>query len=343
MVKLKIRHGIGGGSAIMPAGLILGVAPGVLPPAEWSVWSAADNFFLKGTDSDALINTTVGRTSISTLLSSGNSNHGGSSYPIVNTGDGGTRNVRPQSKDDSEGSHQHGTTIGYKPAACILKLVQAQNDAPLFEGAVFFSAVEKPEHQYYTDNLGFLAAGSNTETQPESRSASVNSGGNSHNHISSSDSRNTSISANYYTGLSSSGGTHSHSYTPAITENIKHALMRVYQAVDLSAVDDIIGMWNQAGVPDGWEVVAELVDGFLKFSNDASGDGTVSGDNTIGIVGSTNNSSHSHSPSGGPSGDTTFGEVSFAGHGSRNHNHNINTSRAYEPEHYYVKFIRKLP
>jgi len=340
MVKLKIRHGIGGGSAIMPAGLILGVAPGVLQPAEWSVWSAANNFFLKGTDSDALINTTVGRTSISGITSSGGS-HSNANVWMGNKGSSsGTRGTQPDSQAGSVGSHSHSLNVGYKPPLCSLKLVQAQQDTPLFAGAIFFSAVEKPEHQYYSDNVGILGAGLITETVPQEVSASIGSGNDSHSHVSSTDRPAEGVTLGAPTSMSSGGGNHSHSWSPAITLSIKRALMRIYQVVDLAAVDDMVGIWNQAGVPDGWEVVAELIDGFLEFSNDASGDGSVSGDNTILVSGNTGSSGHSHSASG----DSGTTEAASVGHTSTiNHTHNVNRNQAYEPEHYYVKFIRKLP
>lgn len=346
MVKLKIRHGIGGGSAIMPAGLILGVAPGALAPAVWQSWTAANNFFLKGTDSDALVNTQGARTSL-VFNSTSNGGHNLRNDATVNYGlvgrGGSSTPASPSADTSNQGSHNHVMRLSYRPAACNIAFVKAQQDTPLFDGAMFFSAVEQPDHQGYANNLGLLALDDTVGTGPkaEEKSGSVDSRSAPHDHITSASWPPDGISGGYSSAGGSTSNTHDHEWSPTIAHNIRHALMRVYQAVDLSAVDFIIGIWDQSGVPDGWEVVAELVNNYLSFDN-TIGDGSIIGDNTLLISGNTaSGGSHGH-PRGSYS--STNARTTHTGHTSGGiHNHTPPSSRPYEPEHYYVKFIRKLP
>jgi hypothetical protein len=67
------------------------------------------------------------------------------------------------------------------------------------------------------------------------------------------------------------------------------------RALRLAAVSlhGIIGIWPYTGVPAGWEVL-NLNDCYLQLDN--TGTGSVDGDNTLGLDGTTGSSSHLHYP-----------------------------------------------
>lgn len=91
--------------------------------------------------------------------------------------------------------------------------------------------------------------------------------------------------------------------TPNVNSSIRRAAMRLYKRGSdgniLKASSDIIGLWESATPPTGWSIcdgtngTPDLRDCFIEA--DDAGDGTVTGDNSLTISGTTNTNAWSHS------------------------------------------------
>lgn len=341
MQKLQ-RHGMGQG-VWAPENLILGLKAGAAVPTDWTVFSDADNKFLKGTDSDAVVETTGARSSFSVSTGSGGSHSGGSAanhryanYYSSCSGDCG--HVNPSGS--SVGSHSgHSIAITYRPPAAKLKLIQATVKTKIPASAIMFGLAANSDQTLYdllNDEADTpLMAASTTEIAAQIKSAGNSSSRSySHSHWYSANNQKLHI-LSCYESYSSGGPSHNHSGgTPSITHALERATVRAFEIIDQEKITGLIGMWIGAGVPDGWEIVAALVGKYLVFST--TGDGSSSGNNTISVSGSTGGSSHSHGFGG--SANASCSPLHHSN--SLSHSHSYSRTAAYEPERYFIKFIR---
>jgi hypothetical protein len=340
MQKLQRHAGTG---VFAPDGLILGLKVNADIPTDWSSFTTADGNFLKGTDSDAVVGTSVGRSSVSISSGSGGGHNNGPGAEVVMVGYYSHCNDNcgnTMASGSYVGDHSgHSVPITYRPASVGLKLIQATKKTTVPPGSIMFGLASNPFQAAYSLLNGAtgrpLAAAASTGLISEVKSAGTTSSRSySHGHWYGDVKQCLSITTTY-TSYSSSGPSHTHSGgTPSITPNLLRAAVRAFEIIDGRKIEGLIGMWVDAGVPDGWQVVASLVGKYLIFST--SGTGSSSGNNTITVSGTTGGSSHSHSFGG-----SQYNQSSPLPHnGSVSHSHSYSGSPAYEPERFHVKFIQ---
>lgn len=343
------------GAVKAPAGLIIGLKDGIALPDDWELFTDANGYFLKGTDSDVDVGTIMPSTDISLVTGSGGS-HRGSDYGykwIYNYGayyKSCTSNCfSPSGDNNSVGNHNdHSVGLQYTPAANKLKLIKALSSTSLiFEGGVLFSEINNADQLAYSileDENGFLMASSiNDHDDPIiGKNTYTGTQSDSHDHQKSSSSTADgcpTTSNNDY--VSSAGGSHNHTInTPTITENLKAIYLRAYEIIDKRKITGLIGMWDSsAPIPAGWEIVAEANDRFIKFST--TPDLTGVGDDTIDISGIVGSRGHSHNYGGGSRGSVCTAQGFHSNTSSHNHSYS-NSAYSFQPNRFYVKFIKYI-
>ena len=342
---------------IPPVGLIMGTTSVV--PTNWTTVDTVGSRFLKGTSQDPNSSATdaAGKTGARSGLSASSGSGGGHSsgnqlrvwkrgYNLLYT-----NNQRNPSRDkENAGTHSgHSVTAAYRPGSCDLKLIEALENAEFAESLIGFSTENLPDQTAYNsfnDTVGTRGLRSHTATIITESGKAVNTSGsvnNSHNHeVNVTSNSWVEIDQTPYESVSAGGGAHTHrsnsisvtNYTP------KTVLMRAWQLANVKKMDGVIGMWTGMGIPEQWELVIEAIGRYVIFN--ASGVGQITGDNTLDFSGtlSTTGSGHSH----------VFNNIMSNGqretapipHSSTHyHTHTYSrTNYGYEPERFYIKFIR---
>jgi len=339
-----------GGESKPPVGVIFGTLSTV--PPNWSVFSAADGKFLKGTDSDALVGVSGSRTSMTDSSSSGGG-HGDTNGTLkyLNVGSAGFGPAKNPSRDaSSQGSHTgHSVTINFVPAQNKLKLIQADADAEFTTDLIGFSTTDlSADHTPYTgfNNSGYLLYANSTTTTGgagQSTSGMGNAGAAAHDHLVGTTNDSATVEDDRFKTYSSTElGSHAHSGASlSLSHNVAKALLRAWALVDVKKMEGVIGMYAGAGCPDGWQIVASLAGQFIGC--DAGGTGVGNGGaNTVSFSGTFNDYSHAHSI--GPANPSLTNDAySYIGHtNSEKHNHTYSHTKSYEPERYYIKFIKYI-
>jgi hypothetical protein len=330
---------------LVPLGLILGLKEGVSIPADWELWSTANDKFLKGTASDAVVGTTGVRSSLSLTVGGGGGHTGASIARVAGYGQGGSCSGScagpPSHSGSSVGSHgSHSIGFTYRPASAKLKLIQSVVRTKVPLGAIMLGTGGNPHQTAFSGLDGSKILEAAAATGITSQTAAANTTGSasdSHSHVYSANTTASGLMSGAYTsGGGTGGGSHVHAGgTPTITESLAKAVVRAFEIIDETKIEGLIGMWADIGVPTGWEVVADFDGRYLVFS--PTGTGELSGSNTVSISGTTGASGHSHSFSGS-SGYVFVSDIRHPN--TESHVHGYSGSLSYEPERYHIKFIR---
>lgn len=294
-----------GGEVVPPVGLIVGLKSGESIPTNWAAFTDANGVPLKGTNSDVLAGTFTAGDALSLTVGTGGAHSSGTSQNVYAYGSSNSGPAHTTSRDYSNvGSHaSHTVGIDYTPKQSNMRLIQAGADAKFEASLLMFSLDARSKHTAFSSfdgNGALLAASTDTNESAQTAVANVSSSAsNSHDHIKTETHDAWELLTNLYTaGGGTAGGAHTHTGgTPTITPAHRKALVRAWEIVGADEMEGMIGMWVDSGVPDGWEVVTELVDVYVGI--DAAGDGSVSGDNTLNISGTTGSTGHSHAFTGG--------------------------------------------
>ena len=330
-----------------PAGIIFGLADGESVPDDFSVYTDADGLFLCGTDSDITVGNTDTTDPINYNAVTGGAHYGGEyqGQHILDyggQGGGAGSSLTPRTSLSPVYGHVHALTGTYTPERNNLKLIKADVDTHIPLNAVLFGVepnLNQTPYTLFNDNTtAYLGADTVTEIVAETNSFGVGSGGSPHDHLEAAY-READIvdSTSVYTSVASAGSSHSHSLSATVTPALRQALVRAFKIIDVKNVTGLIGMWDGAGVPDGWELIADFDGRFLRFNDAALGE--ESGDDTVTMSGSTSSNAHSHVFSGALSG-TEYSAIYHSG--SAAHSHSSAKTESYLPERLYMKFIKYL-
>lgn len=334
----------GAGNVIAPVGLILGLREGLGLEPGWDLFTSANGLFLKGTNSDSTVGTTGSRSSIVLNVAQGGQHSGGDSALVVDRGQGNTcvdTCRSPSRSTTTVGGHSgHAVTLGYRPASTNLKLMIASQRRPIPVGSIMFGTAANSKQSLFSlfnSHGGILGAGTATNTSSDQYSSGTSTGASfPHSHENGSLTQGSGLASGSYTSSGSAGSLHYHAggnFT--VTNNMLRTVVRAFEILDRNSIKGLIGMWAQAGVPSGWELVAELVNRYLYFN--AAGAGAQTGNGTISVNGTTGSIPHSH-PYAGSGG---FEVVSYIDHpGNIYHSHAYSGSLVFESERYHVKFIK---
>jgi uncharacterized protein YbdZ (MbtH family) len=338
------------GAIRAPIGLICAIPTATPIPTGWTAWSRAQDYFIRGTTSDSLVNTTATSNSIS-LNSTTDDLHLGSLARDCEVGYTSTCTTSchtPSMNYNGLGYHgSHSIGFSYRPNGIRLKLIYASSVySYLFPGLMMFSTDSLPQHVSitYLDQAGdrlLLSHASKTEynngsVTPNASTGSVN---NSHIHTTAVNRQVYYLKVNEFTTVGAAGGAHTHTIPAPQTwiYKPKYVTLRSYHIADIYNPVGLIGMWYQSGnIPNGWQVVGEVNDRYIKFSSAYS---SGAGNDTIEISGMTGNNAHLH-----PYGTSTkiSRAVSPSGHyDSVSHLHYYShTAYPFKPLTLYLKFIR---
>lgn len=338
------------GAIRAPIGLIC-VLPTATPiPTGWAEYNRAQDYFIRGTTSDSLVNTTLAANSIS-LTSSTDDLHLGSlarDCEIGHTSACTTSCHTPSMNYNGSGSHGvHSLGFAFRPDGIRLKLIYANSiNSFLFPGLMMFSTNNLPQHTSitYLDQAGdrlLMSHASKTEyyngsVTPNTSTGSVN---NNHIHTTAVNRQVYYLKVNEFTTVGAAGQSHTHSIPAPSTwvYKPKYVTLRSYHIADIYDPVGLIGMWSYTSdIPNGWQIVGEVNDRYIKFASTYSAGG---GNDTIEIVGMTGYNAHSH-----PYGTSTKKSraVSPSAHyDSVSHRHYYNhNAYPYKPATLYLKFIR---
>ena len=338
------------GKVKVPAGLILAAKDGIDLGSDWSVWSAANGYFLRGTDSDAVVGTTGSRYALSENSLDGGQHSGswGGNRIVAGYGEYSSNTpLRGNPSGDAaaeQGRHKHTVSVNGRPGYVRTRLIQAQNNAPVPIGAIMFGTAANAKQVLYSFTGGrYFYAGSSVSTGGDyyafSGVQTVSDGHDHHNPVSTAPTGVT-LGDGYPTGVSAAGGNHDHNDTGSLTMsfNLARCILRAFDIIDQKNIEGLIGMWAQAGIPDKWELVAATVNRFLMFSD--TGAGTIAGNNTASFSGQLQSSSHYHSYTGSSVGNLVASRITHPG--VINHTHGFSATKTYYPERYHIKFIRYI-
>lgn len=346
-VSVLIR---GKGAVKAPIGLIVGIPTNASIPSYWATYNRAQDYFIRGTTSNSLVNTVAAGGSI-TLYSTTDNLHIGSAArdaEIGYTGACTTSCHSPSLLTTGAGSHgSHSLGFSFRPNGVRLRLIYAYSVySYLYPGMIMFSTNSLPHQISFTD---FDSAGSRlllshaTKTEyydvgvtPNALSGEIND---SHIHTTAVNRQVYYLKSNNWTTVGSGGGTHSHSIPKPLIWNYnpKYVTLRSYRISDIYNPVGLIGMWPYtAAPPSGWELVSEVNDRFIKFASTYSAGG---GNDTIEIGGMLGSKVHSH-PYG--SSTTISRAVSPSYHyNDVDHLHYYSHSAyPFTPLRLYLKFIR---
>lgn len=334
------------GGLLVPAGLIVAYdGTTISPTTGWSLFTAANDLFLRGTTDDSVVGTTGTGYGLSlTTSSSGSHNGGPSTEEVLNRGYYSycTHNCNnPSYNSSSVGGHQHSISFNYVPKSNRIALIQAGISAPLPSNAVMFGTSENATQELLdpVSQDAYLYAHASAKAIVAATKIAYTTGNGSDYHSHEIGALRTSLSAtsSWRSSVSAGGGNHTHSGgTPTITPAHAQIALRAFKILDALKLSGLIGMWVGAGVPSGWSYVAGSNGSMIYLAN--TGDGTASGDDTVAISGSSGSSSHSHSY--GSSG-SSYEETSIIPHGgSVSHSHSYSGTKSYLPPRYNIKFIR---
>jgi len=333
----------------LPEMLIVGLADGyALPSTANDVTSFTDKI-LCGTTSDSVVGTSETTTSLSLTSGSGGAHSSGNpmSYLVEHSIEPVSGSCPAGCADYSwngvsYGAHTHSLTGTYTPKKNKLRLIRIAQYSPSSIGMILFGDTDSVHEPITTfdGNDGYLTAGTTTAVVNEVRSLTLGSGTlTSHSHHTS---NNTRLSSGVLSGkdtvLSNGGGAHSdHSLTPlTVTPAMKAAAVRAYKLVSRTNCGSLIGIWDQTGpIPPQWSLVASFDGYHLKFAAGATG--TLTGNDTLVISGTTGGSAHAHNPYAPVPGAALVG---LGYHTSLSHTHAVSSSPSYRPDRYFVKFIR---
>lgn len=352
MIQHQRRRFMAEAGFTIPEGLILGLNVGGTLPPGWASFTDADGYYLKGTEDDGEVGTTVaGNNQISGGSNSAGA-HNWQSGTRVYVRSGPSPNCNTCTRVFTGGSqYAHSHTLyanNIVPARNNLNLIIAGEGAEFGEGLIGFATEELQGHtpfDLFNNSVGHLRADPTTGVVAQSSSGSTSSSGSSHSHNSgctqgSNCGNPTETTANNPPHQqNNAGGGHTHSFNPAVTVNLLRAVVRAFELVEGEEVEGLIGMWATADpIPDGWELASELNQAYMQ--NSADGDGTQVGNNTASF-GSTGTGGHSTPGHGYSDNFSGLSLVHGLGHSnSISSSHSGSGSGALQPDRYHIKFIR---
>jgi hypothetical protein len=338
----------GKGAVKAPIGLVVGIPTTKDTPPYWAVYDRAQDYFIRGTTSDSLVNTTASSSSISFSTLSAGSHLGSRSRDCVigHTWACNDTCYSPSTYDVSLSGHGHSVDFSYRPNGIRLKLIYAYSVySYLYPGIMMFSTASLPNHTSitYLDNAGdrlLLSHASKTEYYNGYITPNANTGSTSDNHIHTTAVRNQAyyLKTNEWTTVGAAGAAHTHTIAAptSLTYSPKYVTLRSYHIADIYNPRDLIGMWPYTGaIPAGWQVVGEVNDRYIRFGDVYSAGG---GNDTLELSGSTGTKSHLH-PYGSSS--SIYKAVSPSGHpDAESHSHGYYQKQTFKPATLYLKFIR---
>lgn len=336
------------GAVKAPIGLIVGIPTDWDTPPYWAVYDRAQDYFIRGTTSDLLVNTTASSSSISfSTLSAGS--HLGPRDRACEIGHTWACNdscYSPSTYDGALSGHGHSVDFSYRPNGIRLKLIYAYSVySYLYPGIMMFSTASLPNHTSITylddaeDRL-LISHASKTEYYNGWTTPDANTGSTSDSHIHTKAVRNQAyyIVTNKWTTVGAAGGAHAHTIAAptSLTYSPKYVTLRSYHLKDIYNPRDLIGMWPYTGaIPTGWQVVGEVNDRYIRFDDVYSAGG---GNDTLEMSGETGTASHVH-PYGSSS--SRHKVASPSGHsGAEIHSHGYYQKQTFKPATLYLKFIR---
>lgn len=338
----------GKGAVKAPVGLVVGIPTDWDIPPYWAVYNRAQDYFIRGTTSDSLVNTTASSSSISFSTLSAGSHIGsrGRDCEIGNISACTTSCHSPSNYNGSLSGHGHSVGFSYRPNGIRLKLIYAYSVySYLYPGIMMFSMANLPNHVSiaYLDNAGdrlLMSHASSTSYYNGgiTRNANTGSTNNSHIHTTAVNRQVHYLKSNKWTTVGAAGGAHTHTIAAptSLTYSPKYVTLRSYHLADIYNPRDLIGMWPYTGaIPTGWQVVGEVNDRYIKFASTYSAGG---GNDTLEFSGSTGTASHVH-----PYGSSSLisRAVTPSGHwDAESHAHQYYRSQTFKPLTLYLKFIR---
>lgn len=343
----------GKGAVKAPIGLVVGIPTETPVPPYWTQYNRAADNFIRGTVSDSVVNTTISTNSPITLYSTTDDLHLGSlarDCEIGHVNACSTSCWNPSIDYNGSGSHgSHSITIHYRPHGVRLKLIQAYSPMSIiYPGIMMFSTKNLPNQTTipFLDGCGDRLLVSHPVTtgyidgwiSPNAETGGIS---NYHIHTTAVKRQVYYLKSNSFTTVGGAGDIHAHSIPAPLTWNYKpkYVTLRSYHVSDIYNPRDLIGMWPNTGpIPNGWEIVGEVNDRYIRFDDVYSAGG---GNDTIEIGGMTGFNAHQH-PYGSSS--TKSRAVSPSSHyDSVSHLHYYNhTAYNFWPNTLYLKFIRYI-
>ncbi len=344
------RHGLmtSGGPASITQNLILALKAGASVPSGWTTWSSADGYFLKGTESDAVVGTTATATSI-TGAAAGfggehDSNTNKNSYKGNNLLTGGSQYSPSRNRTDLGGHIHYELYTANTPGKNSFKLVQAGASAVWGSGLVGFATgamTNQALYSLFSGSSGFLHADTATQEVAQNVSMSLDTTDSTHNHKESVVTTALGIAYPGFTGHGTGdSGPHSHDVTADYLFNLNRALCRAYEILDSTNLTGLIGIWiNTGSPPAGWSYVTELNNRYMQFSDTAAGETTGTNKLELSNIAVGSSGSHGDHNTGSYSGSTI--ETPLPHNAAIAHNdHDVNVDHDFEPDRFYVKFIK---
>lgn len=336
------------GAVKAPKGLIVGIPTADPIPPYWAVYNRAQDYFIRGTTSDSLVNTTAGSSSISFSTNSAGLHVGSQDRECEIGYVNDCRNSchSPSINNSALGSHGHIVGFSYRPNGIRIKLIYAYSDySYLYPGIMMFSTANLPNHVSvtYLDNAGsrlLVSHASRTEYYDGWTSPNANTGSNidSHVHTIAVNKQDYHPTQNQYTTVGWAGGWHVHTIAAptSLTYSPKYVNLRSYHLKDIYNPSGLIGMWPYTGaIPTGWQVVGEVNDRYIRFASAYSAGG---GNDIIEMSGVTGSVSHAHPYGTGP---FRWKTASPSSHWrAEAHSHGYYGRQTFKPETLYLKFIR---
>lgn len=336
------------GAVKAPIGLVVGIPTDDTIPPYWAVYNRAQDYFIRGTTSDSLVNTVASSSSISfSTLSAGS--HLGSrarDCEIGYTSACTTSCHSPSTYNGALSGHGHSVGFSYRPNGVRLKLIYAYSVySYLYPGIMMFSMASLPNQVSipFLDGAGsrlLLSHASKTEyyngwTTPNANTGSTND---SHIHTTAVNKQVYYLKSNKWTNVGAAGGGHTHTIAAptSLTYSPKYVTLRSYHLADIYNPRDLIGMWPYTGaIPAGWQVVGEVNDRYIRFDDVYSAGG---GNDSLEFSGVTGTASHVH-----PYGSSTLisRAITPSGHWDAEiHSHGYYQKQTFKPLTLYLKFIR---
>lgn len=336
----------------IPANFVLGLAPGFSLPPKFGGFSDANGYVLRHTAVDGQVGDKTAGTNI-TFTSSAGGGHNSSSprgvlghHTDYNCGNNCYSTYSLHT--GTFGNHTHSVQAAYESNLNNLNLIVTTDNTDIPEGGVFFSIGDiigegATKYGLFNNNTnGLLAANAATAVRPAAGSASFLAAAlPSHRHLPSGNkgSQGCPVCGNH---VSYHGGvSHTHSPTSlTMTPNTKRMVFTAWTILagnKLTKLDDIIGMYMGAGVPEKWELVAEIADNCMTFAANSTGAST--GTDTIQINSSSTNSGHNHTYSNYYCNSCVGGMRHTS---TVNHSHTMSINTAYVPPVFKIKFIRYI-
>lgn len=339
----------GKGAVKAPIGLVVGIPTDWDIPPYWAVYNRAQDYFIRGTTSDSLVNTTASSSSISFSTLSAGSHLGSRNWRDCEIGHTLAcidSCYSPSIDNGSLGGHGHSVDFSYRPNGIRLKLIYAYSVySYLYPDIMMFSMANLPNHESITflDGAGsrlLLSHASITDYYNGWITPDANTGSTNDSHIHTKAVRNQAyyIVTNIWTTVGAAGGAHAHTIAAptSLTYSPKYVTLRSYHLKDIYNPRDLIGMWPYTGaIPTGWQVVGEVDDRYIRFASVYSAGG---GNDTLEMSGETGTASHLH-PYGSSS--LRYKAASPTGHwDTESHAHGYYQKQTFKPATLYLKFIR---